>query len=154
MKNEWINLISLPKFNLPLIGVFLCDSRRPSLTIDPRHVWRGYWTLDHIQFFLTHKDMEGLPGWGISSMPGTPRRQHEHDGRYTPVTQPFILTRRIWKDDYDDQMIFGKLRDLKLPDICLTGEENPEKPHPENLCRQGIEPRPAAWQARMLPPAP
>ena len=30
----------------------------------------------------------------------------------------------------------------------------PKKPHPGNLCRPGIEPGPAAWQARMLPPAP
>ena len=28
-------------------------------------------------------------------------------------------------DDYDGQMIFEDLEDLKLPDICLTGEENP-----------------------------
>ena len=31
-------------------------------------------------------------------------------------------------DDNDGQMIFGDLEGLKLPDICLTGEEkNPEK---------------------------
>ena len=30
-------------------------------------------------------------------------------------------------DYYDGQMIFGDLGGLKLPDICLTGEENPEK---------------------------
>ena len=29
----------------------------------------------------------------------------------------------MMSDDDDDQMIFGDLRDLKLPDICLTGEE-------------------------------
>ena len=55
-------------------------------------------------------------------------------------------------DDYDGQMIFGDLVDLKLPDIRLTGEENPrKKPHPGNQPRPGIEPGPAAWQARMLP---
>ena len=54
--------------------------------------------------------------------------------------------------DNDGQMIFGDLGALKLSDICLTGEENPEKkPHPGNLSRPGIEPGPAAWQARMLP---
>ena len=31
------------------------------------------------------------------------------------------------EDDYDGQMIFGDLVDLKLPDICLTGEEKPRK---------------------------
>ena len=45
-------------------------------------------------------------------------------------------------------MIFGDLVGLKLPDIRLTGEE---KPHPGNMSRPGIEPGPAAWQARMLP---
>ena len=47
--------------------------------------------------------------------------------------------------------MFGDLVGLKLPDICLTGEE---KPHPGNLSRPGIEPRPTAWQAQMLPLAP
>ena len=50
-------------------------------------------------------------------------------------------------------MIFADLVGLKLPDICLTGEENPEKTHPGNLSRPGIEPGPAAREARMLPPA-
>ena len=30
-------------------------------------------------------------------------------------------------DDNDGQMIFGDLGGLKLPDIRLTGEENPQK---------------------------
>ena len=49
-------------------------------------------------------------------------------------------------DDNDGQMIFGDLGGLKLPDICLTGEEKPPKknPHPGNLSRPGIEPGPAA----------
>ena len=58
-------------------------------------------------------------------------------------------------NDYDGQMIFGDLVGLKLPDIRLTVRKNLEKkPHPKNLSRSGIEPGPAAWQARMLPPAP
>ena len=36
-------------------------------------------------------------------------------------------------DDNDGQMIFGDLGGLKLPDICLTGEENPEKTSPRKL---------------------
>ena len=48
-------------------------------------------------------------------------------------------------DDNDGQMIFGDLGGLKLPDICLTGDEKPrKKPHPGNLSRPGIEPGPAA----------
>ena len=30
-------------------------------------------------------------------------------------------------DDNDGQMIFRDLGGLKLPDICLTGEEKPQK---------------------------
>ena len=37
---------------------------------------------------------------------------------------------RSLMDDYDGQMIFGDLVGLKLPDIRLTGEENPEKTSP------------------------
>ena len=36
-------------------------------------------------------------------------------------------------DDYDGQMIFGDLVGLKLPEIYLTGEENPEKTSPRKL---------------------
>ena len=51
----------------------------------------------------------------------------------------------IMNDDNDGQMIFGDLGGLKLPDICLTGEEKPRtKPHPGNFSRPGIEPGPAA----------
>ena len=47
-------------------------------------------------------------------------------------------------DDNDGQMIVGDLGGLKLPDICLTGEEKPRKKQPGNLTRQGIDPGPAA----------
>ena len=36
-------------------------------------------------------------------------------------------------------MIFGDLVGLKLPDIFLTGEENPEKTSPRKLLRTGDE---------------
>ena len=46
-------------------------------------------------------------------------------------------------DDSDGQMIFGDLGGLKLPDICLTGEEKPLKtPHPGNLSNRGSNPGP------------
>ena len=62
-----------------------------------------------------------------------------------------------WKmicDDNDGQMIFGDLGGLKLPDMSYRWGKTPKKPHPGNLSRPGIEPGPAAWQARMLPPVP
>ena len=37
------------------------------------------------------------------------------------------------KDDYDGQMIFGDLVGLKLQNICLISEENPEKTSPRKL---------------------
>ena len=45
-------------------------------------------------------------------------------------------------DDNDGQIIFGDLGGLKLPEIFLTGEENPEKPHPGNLPDRGSNPGP------------
>ena len=71
---------------------------------------------------------------GISLMPEPPPRQHKHERQYTPSTQPFILTRRILKDDYDGQMIFGDLVSLKLPDICLTCEEKYRKNLTQETC--------------------
>ena len=65
-------------------------------------------------------------------MPGPPPRQHEHERRYTAFTHTFILTRRIWEDDYYGQIIFGNLVGLKLPDICLRGEENSQKKKKKN----------------------
>ena len=80
-----------------------------------------------ISSFLTTQGYGGLPGLVISTIPRPPPRQHKHERRYTPSTHPLILIRRIWKGDYDNQMIFGDLACLKLPDNCLTGEENPRK---------------------------
>ena len=37
-------------------------------------------------------------------------------------------------DDNDGQMIFGDLGGLKLPDICLTGEEKPQKNLTQETC--------------------
>ena len=78
--------------------------------------------------------MEGLPERVISPMPGPPPRQHKHERQYTPSTHPFILTRRLWNDDYGGQMIFGDLVGLKFPDICLTGEEKPRKNLTQETC--------------------
>ena len=37
-------------------------------------------------------------------------------------------------DDNDGQKIFGDLGGLKLPDICLTGEEKPRKNLTQETC--------------------
>ena len=105
--------------------------------------------------FWPHKDMEGLPGWVISPMPGPPQRQHKHERQYTPSTHSVIPTSRIWNDDYDGQKIFGDLGGPKVSrHLSYRWGKTPKKPHPGNLSRPGIEPGLAAWQARMLPLAP
>ena len=40
-------------------------------------------------------------------------------------------------DDNDVQMIFGDLGGLKLPDICLTGEEKPRRNLAQELVPTG-----------------
>ena len=65
-------------------------------------------------------------------MPGLPPRQYEHEGRYTPLTHQFILTRRILRMIMMGRMIFGDSVGLKLPEICLTGEEK----HRNNLTQE------------------
>ena len=37
-------------------------------------------------------------------------------------------------DDYDGEMIFGVFVGLKLPDICLIGEEKPGKNLSQETC--------------------
>ena len=94
--------------------------------------------------------MEGLPGWKTSSMPGPLPRQHERASRYITFTHPVILTRWIWKDEYDGQRIFGDFVDLRLPDICLTGEGKERKTSPRKLVPNGDRTRarclPCAWR--------
>ena len=46
-------------------------------------------------------------------------------------------------DDNDGHMIFGDLGGLKLPDICLTGEEKPRKTSPRKLVPTGQRTRAA-----------
>ena len=128
-----ILIISLPKFNLPLIGSFYVTHAARALQ---SHDLSGEGIKLRITDtpFWQHEDMEGLPGWVISPMPGPPPSQHKHERQYTPSTHPFIPTRRIWNDDYGGKMIFGDLVGLKFPDICLTGEEKPRKNITQETC--------------------
>ena len=87
-------------------------------------MWSSWWTNRSRNMYI----------WGF--------RARQHLRSFAPVMND------------DDQMIFGDLVGLKLPDIRLTGEKKPEKISPRKPARPGIEPGPAAWQARMLPPVP
>ena len=139
----------LSKFSIPLIGTVTWPTPPgPYRATTCRGRELILW-ITYILFWL-HKDMEGLSGWVISPMLGPPPSQYKHERQYTPSTHSDIPTRQRWNDDYYGQMLFGDLGGLKFPDICLTGEEKPRK----NFTQPGMEPRPAAWQACMLPLAP
>ena len=87
--------------------------------------------------------MECLPGWGISSLPGPPQRQHEHERRYTQFTPPFILIKWIWNDDYDGQMILGDPWGPKAPwHLSNRWGKTPKKLLLGNLSRPGSNPGP------------
>ena len=46
-------------------------------------------------------------------------------------------------DDYEGQIILGELGGLKLPEICLTGEEKPHKNRIQETCPdRGSNPSP------------
>ena len=77
------------------------------------------------------------PDEGSASMPGPSPRQHKRERQYTPSTHPFILTRRIWKDDYDGQMIFGDLVGLKHPDLFYSWGKTTNKNSPRKLVPTG-----------------
>ena len=102
------------------LQVPLRDLRRPGLS-EPRPVEEGnkLWITYSTYFFDHSRIMKGLPGWVISSTPGLPLRQHEHERRYTTGTHSFIPTRWIWNDYYGGQMISRELVGLKVPDVCL-----------------------------------
>ena len=57
-------------------------------------------------------------------------------------------------DDDDGQMISGDLGGLKLPDICLTGEEKPRKNLTQETCPDRGSNQSPLRDARMLPLAP
>ena len=146
-------LISLSKFNLPLLGTFTWPTPPGpyrATTCRGRELNYG----SHTYFFGHTRTWCASPDeWSAQC------RGHLRDSTNmkdnTHQAHTVIPTKRIWNDDYDGQMIFGDLVGLKFPGICLTDEEKPrKKPHPGNLSRPGIEPGPAAWQARMLPLAP
>ena len=106
----------------------LHDSRHPGLT-DSRTVGRGnYLWMTDILFWPESSRMSDQSNAEPTS------ETNKQERRYTPSTHPFILRKRIWNDDYDGQMIFGDLVGLKLPDICLTGEEKPRKNLAQETC--------------------
>ena len=147
-------LISLSKFNLPLLGTLT----RPT----PPGPYRAMtcqgreWNYGSHTYFFDHTRTwrASLDEWSAKCRGhlrnSTNMKDNTHQA-HTQLSQQGEYGMMI----NDGQMILGDLRGLKFPDICLTSEEKSrKKPHLGNLSRPGIEPGPAAWQARMLPPAP
>ena len=123
-----LNLISLSKFNLPLIGTFTWPTPPgPDRATTCRR-------RDHTHNFLTTQGHGGLPGWVISSMPGPPPKTAQTWKTIHTRHTLFIPTSRIWNGDNGGQMIFGDLGGLKFPDICLAGEKKPRKNLTQETC--------------------
>ena len=143
------HLISLSNFNLPLIGTFTWPTPPgPYRATTCRGRELNYGSIDIL--FWPHKDMEDLPGWVISPMPGPPPRQHKHERQYTPSRHSDIPTKRIWNDDYDGQMIFG---DLGRPKVSWNFSyrwgktTNPGPLHDKYACY--LPPGPQRWMLNM-----
>ena len=126
------HLISLSKFNLPLLGT--CTWPTPpgpyrATTCRGRELNCG----SHTYFFDHTRTWRASPDeWSAQC------RGHLRDStNMKDNTHSVITTRRIWNDDYDGQMILGDLGGLKFPDICLSGEEKPRKTSPRKPVSTG-----------------
>ena len=91
----------------------------------------------HTYFFDHTRTWRASPDEGTAQCRGHLRDNANMKDDSHHSRTPFILTRWIWKDDYDGQIIFRDLVSLKLPDICLTGEKPPQKKTPRKLVLTG-----------------
>ena len=134
-------LLSLPEFNLPLIGSFAWltpPGPYSATTCRGRELNFG----SHTYFFDQSRICKAFPDEWSAQCRGYLRDSTNMKDN-TPGTHSFIPTRRTWNDDYDDQMIFGDLVGLKFTEVCLTGEENPRKNLIQETCPDwGLNPGP------------
>ena len=115
---------SLPEHNLPIIGLLLRDSRAlQSHDLSGEGINFG----PHTYFFDHPRTLSASPDEGSVQCRG-----HLRDNTNMKDNTQHSRTHSLQQGEYermiDGHMIFG---DLKLPDICLTGEE--KTPHPGNL---------------------
>ena len=87
----------------------------------------------HTNFFDHTRTWRAFPDEGSAQCRGH-LRDNTIMKENTHQAHTVIPTRRIWNDDYDGQMIFEDLGGLKVPDICLTGEEKPRKNLTQETC--------------------
>ena len=144
---------SLLKFNLPLIGTFTWPT--PPGPYRAKTCRRRELNLDHIHAFLTTQGHGGPPR--MSDQPNV--------GATSEIAQTWktIHTKHTLTHPNKAKMEWWWRRpnDIRGPwgpkvswHLSYRRGKTPKKPHPGNLSRPGIEPGPAAWQARMLPFAP
>ena len=145
-----LNLISLSKFNLPLVGTFTWPTPPGPYRATTLNYGSHTYFFDRTRTWRTSPDewtarmSEQLSAVATSETTQTWKMIHIIHGKKADMRRMMVA-----------KLYSGKQVGLKLPDICLTGEKRPrKKPHPGNLYRPGIEPGPAAWQAAMLPPTP
>ena len=146
-------LISLSKVNLPLIGTFTWPTPPGpyrATTCRGRELNYGSHT-----YFLTTQGHGGPSRMSDQLNAGVTSE--------TAQTWKTIHTKHTLSHPYKAKMEWWWRRpnDIRGPcgpkvswHLSFRWGKKPEKPHPGNLSRPGIEPGPAAWQARMLPLAP
>ena len=109
----------------------------------------------HIQIFLTTQGHGGPPRMSDQSNAGaTSERAQTWKTIHTKHTLSQINKANMerWLRRPND--IRGPWGPKVSWHLTYRWGKTPKKPHPGNLSRPGIEPGPAAWQARMLPLAP
>ena len=140
-------------FNLPLTVAFTWLS--PSGPYRATTCRERELTLDHIRTFLNTQGRGGLP-----------RMRDQLNAGATSETA------RTWKTIHIIHALshsnnvhmkgwLWRTNDIRGPcgpkaswHLSYRWGKTSKKSHPGNLSRPGIEPGPAAWQARMLPPVP
>ena len=146
--------ISSLEFNLPLVGSFAWLTP-PGAYRDTTCRGRELISGSHTYFFLTTQ------GHG-----GSPRMSDQFNAEATSETA------QTWKTIYTKHTLIHSNKvnmkwwlwrpnDIRGPcgpkvswHLSYRWGKIQKKLHPGNLSRPGIEPGPAAWQARMLPPVP
>ena len=146
-------LISLSKFNLPLIGTFTWTT--------PPGPYRATTCRGRELNYGSHNTFLTKQGHG-----GPPRMSDQPNAGATcetAQTWKIIHTKHTFSHPNKANMEWWWRRpnDIRGPwgskvswNLSYRWGRTPKKPHPGNLSRPGIESGPAAWQAPMLPLAP
>ena len=146
-------LISSSKFNLPLIGTFTWPTPPGpyrATTCQGRELISG----SHTYFFDHTRIWRAFPDEGSAQCRGTSKTARTWKTIHTRHTlshsKKSIMKSWLWRPND----IRGPFRPKISWHLSYRWGKTPKKPQPGNLSRPGIEPWPAAWHARMLPPVP